>query len=78
MSKLAVSTTLAASLLDASAVHAQSLAVTSADIKEGGTIADEQLVKGFGCTGANISPALSRSGAPAGDRVSAGYGLFMP
>jgi hypothetical protein len=43
ISNLAVSTTLAASLLGASAVHAQSLAVTSADIKEGGTIADEQL-----------------------------------
>jgi hypothetical protein len=29
--------------------------LTSADLKEDGTIADEQLVKGFGCTGANIS-----------------------
>jgi Raf kinase inhibitor-like YbhB/YbcL family protein len=73
MSKLAVWTTLAASLFAASlsgaaTAQAQSLTLTSPDLKEGGTIANEQLVKGFGCTGDNISPALSWSGAPAGTR----------
>ena len=48
--------------------NAQGLKVTSADIKEGGTIANEQVFKGFGCTGGNISPALSWSGAPAGTK----------
>jgi Raf kinase inhibitor-like YbhB/YbcL family protein len=57
-----------ASALGASAAHAQSLTLTSPDIKEGGAIANEQLVKGFGCTGDNISPALSWSGAPAGTK----------
>lgn len=44
---------------------AQKFALTSAQIKAGGKIADEQTFNGFGCTGANISPALSWSGAPA-------------
>jgi Raf kinase inhibitor-like YbhB/YbcL family protein len=57
-----------ASALGPSAAHAQSLTLTSPDIKEGGTIANEQLLKGFGCTGDNISPALSWSGAPAGTK----------
>jgi Raf kinase inhibitor-like YbhB/YbcL family protein len=71
MSKLAVWTTLAASLFTVGplgAAQAQSLTLTSPDLKEGGTIADEQLLTGFGCTGANISPALSWSGAPADTR----------
>src|ERR1700694_74243 len=51
--------------LGAGAANAQSMTLTSADIKEGGTIANEQVFKGFGCTGGNLSPALSWSGAPA-------------
>ena len=51
--------------LGASAANAQSMTLTSADIKEGATIANEQVFKGFGCTGGNLSPALSWSGAPA-------------
>jgi Raf kinase inhibitor-like YbhB/YbcL family protein len=53
------------SLLGASAAGAEDLTLTSPDIKEGATIANEQVFKGFGCTGNNISPALSWSGAPA-------------
>jgi Raf kinase inhibitor-like YbhB/YbcL family protein len=48
----------------ATAASAQSMTVTSAEVKDGGTIANEQVFKGFGCTGNNISPSLSWSGAP--------------
>ena len=51
-------------LIGTNVAKAQSLTLTSADIKEGATIANEQVFKGFGCTGGNISPALSWSGAP--------------
>jgi Raf kinase inhibitor-like YbhB/YbcL family protein len=51
-------------LLLAGGAHAQSLTLSSPDIKEGATIANDQVFKGFGCTGNNISPALSWSGAP--------------
>jgi Raf kinase inhibitor-like YbhB/YbcL family protein len=52
-------------LLGAGGASAQSLSLTSPDIKDGATIANEQVFKGFGCSGNNISPALSWSGAPA-------------
>jgi len=45
--------------------QAQTMTLSSPDIKDGGTIANQQVFKGFGCTGDNISPALSWSGAPA-------------
>lgn len=44
------------------------MTLTSSDIKEGGTIVNEQVFKGFGCTGGNISPALSWTGAPSGTK----------
>lgn len=40
------------------------LKLTSPDIKRGGTIADEQVYNGFGCSGKNVSPALKWTGAP--------------
>src|SRR4029077_10295403 len=52
-------------LFGASAALADDLTLTSPDIKEGATVADEQVFKGFGCSGNNVSPALSWSGAPA-------------
>ena len=52
-------------MLGANGARAQSMTLTSADIKDGATIAAEQVFKGFGCTGNNMSPALSWSGAPA-------------
>ena len=55
-------------VLGAGAANAQSLSLTSAEIKEGATIANEQVFKGFGCTGSNISPSLSWSGAPSGTK----------
>jgi len=60
--------TLAFGLLGASGAKAQSLALTSPEISEGATIANDQVFKGFGCTGNNVSPALSWSGAPAGTK----------
>ncbi len=59
---------LGVTLLGSSAAFAQSMTLTSPDIKEGATIANEQVFKGFGCTGSNISPALSWSGAPGGTK----------
>jgi Raf kinase inhibitor-like YbhB/YbcL family protein len=56
--------TLGISVLSLAAANAQSLTLSSPDISEGGTIAREQVFKGFGCTGSNMSPALSWSGAP--------------
>jgi Raf kinase inhibitor-like YbhB/YbcL family protein len=56
------------SLLPAGSARGDSLTVTSADIKEGATIAGDQVFKGFGCTGNNVSPALSWSGAPSGTK----------
>ncbi len=59
MTKLAVwIAALGVSALSASAANAQSMSLTSSEIKEGGTIANEQVFKGFGCTGGNLSPGL--------------------
>jgi Raf kinase inhibitor-like YbhB/YbcL family protein len=44
------------------------LTLTSPQITQGKTIAAEQVFNGFGCTGMNVSPALSWSGAPAGTK----------
>jgi Raf kinase inhibitor-like YbhB/YbcL family protein len=55
---------LALSAMGVTAASAQSMSLTSAEVKDGGTIANEQVFKGFGCTGNNVSPSLSWSGAP--------------
>ncbi len=47
---------------------AAGLAVTSPDFPDGGTIPVAQELDLHGCTGANRSPALAWSGAPAGTR----------
>jgi hypothetical protein len=44
---------------------ANGMKLTSPDVKSGGMIQAEQVFQGFGCTGGNVSPALSWSGAPA-------------
>jgi phosphatidylethanolamine-binding protein (PEBP) family uncharacterized protein len=63
---VALSLLAVAGLASTSAANAMTL--TSPDVKPGGKIADEQVYKGPGsdCTGGNLSPALSRSGAPKG------------
>jgi hypothetical protein len=52
------------SALVATTASAQTMTLTSPEITEGGTIANEQVFKGFGCTGGNVSPALTWNGAP--------------
>ena len=66
MKRPAVLAVFGLSLFGPSAANAQSMTVTSADLKEGATIANEQVFNGFGCTGGNVSPALNWSGAPSG------------
>jgi len=53
-----------AGLTLAGAAQAQQFKLTSGDIKPNGTIAEEQVFNGFGCSGKNVSPALKWSGAP--------------
>ena len=53
-------------LLTADAVNAAGFAVTSAEIRNNGRIADEQVFNNFGCQGGNVSPALQWKDAPAG------------
>ncbi|HET8577773.1 MAG TPA: YbhB/YbcL family Raf kinase inhibitor-like protein [Methylomirabilota bacterium] len=55
-------------LLVSTAGHAQQFKLSSPDIKPGGSIAEEQVFNGFGCSGKNISPALQWSGAPKGTK----------
>src|ERR1039458_9504651 len=55
-------------LAGAGGASAAQMTVTSPDIKPGARIADEQVAKGFGCSGGNVSPALSWSGAPQGTK----------
>ena len=47
---------------------AHALELKSDDIKKGAKIADEQVFNSFGCTGGNVSPQLSWSGAPKGTK----------
>ena len=47
---------------------ANALSLTSSDIKPGAKIADEQVFNSFGCTGKNVSPALSWKDAPKGTK----------
>jgi Raf kinase inhibitor-like YbhB/YbcL family protein len=47
------------------AAAAGKFTLTSPDLK-GGKLGEEQVFDGMGCTGGNVSPALSWSGAPAG------------
>jgi len=46
--------------------QAADFAVSSPGLKPGGTLPTKHVLNGFGCTGGNISPALSWHNAPAG------------
>lgn len=59
---------IAAASLGFTAQAAEPFKLSSADLKPGGTVANEQVFKGFGCEGGNVSPQLSWSGAPAGTK----------
>ncbi len=54
--------------LAAAPAAAEQFKLTSPDIRSGGKIGDKFAFNSFGCTGENISPALSWSGAPAGTK----------
>jgi len=56
----------AAALFAGLSAAAGEFKLTSADIADKATISNKQIFSGFGCSGENISPALSWSGAPAG------------
>lgn len=58
---------LCATLL-ASAASAKEFTLESPDIAEGEKLAETFVFKGFGCDGANTSPALTWSGAPEGTK----------
>jgi Raf kinase inhibitor-like YbhB/YbcL family protein len=51
-------------LLGAGATQAGDFKLTSPEIKPGARLAEEQVFKGFGCEGGNVSPALDWKGAP--------------
>jgi Raf kinase inhibitor-like YbhB/YbcL family protein len=57
-----------ASICLAAAVPVAALELQSTDVAEGSTLSKAQVYSGFGCTGDNVSPALSWSGAPAGTK----------
>jgi Raf kinase inhibitor-like YbhB/YbcL family protein len=58
----------AALLAGAAVAQAADFRLSSPTIKPGGTLGDAQVYNGFGCSGRNVSPALSWSGAPAGTK----------
>src|SRR5215472_13336211 len=65
---LVLGAALIAGMLAPAAARAGSMTLSSPDVADGTTVKDEQVYKGFGCTGQNISPELSWSGAPAGTK----------
>ena len=66
-----ITAAVAALALSATALSAQSarrFKLTSTDVQQGRKLASAQVFNGMGCTGQNLSPALSWSGAPAGTK----------
>jgi hypothetical protein len=61
-------------LTGASLASAADFTLASAQIAPGSKIADKHVFAGFGCSGGNVSPALTWSGAPAGTQS---YALTM-
>lgn len=57
----------AAALIMTGAAQAADFKVTSADFADG-TVHEAQFANGFGCTGGNISPEITWSGAPEGTK----------
>jgi Raf kinase inhibitor-like YbhB/YbcL family protein len=65
--RLVTAALLAASVFGATAAQAE-MKLTSKDLTSGKTMADAQVFNSFGCTGKNISPELTWSGAPEGTK----------
>jgi Raf kinase inhibitor-like YbhB/YbcL family protein len=68
MRRLTIATLASLSMLCASVAGAAEFSLSSPDLKAGGKMAIEQVFKGFGCSGGNLSPALAWTGAPAGTK----------
>ncbi len=69
MRQIALATAaLAFAAFGAPAAQAASMKLTSAEVHNGATIANEQVFNSFTCTGQNISPSLSWTGAPKGTK----------
>jgi Raf kinase inhibitor-like YbhB/YbcL family protein len=60
--------TAVAAVTGAASAHADKFTLSSTDIAPGKTIAMQHVFNGFGCTGGNISPALSWKNPPAGTK----------
>jgi Raf kinase inhibitor-like YbhB/YbcL family protein len=75
MRTMAFGATLAGAL--AAAGVANAMTVTSPDIRAGAKIANEQVFNGWDCTGGNVSPALSWTGAPK-DTKSFAVSMYDP
>lgn len=65
---LAVLLILGASPALLSAQGTKGFRLTSPDLRSGARVAEKHVFNGMGCTGANVSPALSWSGAPKGTK----------
>jgi Raf kinase inhibitor-like YbhB/YbcL family protein len=63
-----VATLVIAGSLAATTQAQSAFSLTSSEVKPGGTLTARQVFNGMGCTGQNISPALSWKGAPAGTK----------
>ncbi len=50
------------------AAAAGKFTLTSTDVKPNGTLSDQQVFDGMGCTGANVSPQLAWQNPPAGTK----------
>lgn len=62
-----ITTLLTLSVLGATTAHAE-MKLTSKDLTPGKPMANTQVFNGFGCEGANVSPQLAWTGAPAGTK----------
>ena len=68
MKKTFLSLVATAALVGTVFAQAQSFELTSTDMAAGAPIAEKFVFNGFGCTGGNVSPALSWKNAPAGTK----------
>jgi Raf kinase inhibitor-like YbhB/YbcL family protein len=66
MKKLFIPLLCALSLSAGVSLRAHALDLSSPDIGNGKTLSNAQVFQGFGCSGGNVSPALSWSDVPAG------------
>lgn len=77
MLKAALGAVLLSGVMTVGLARADEFRLTSPDVTEGGKIKAEQILRGLGCNGGNISPALHWSGAPPGTKSFA-VTLFDP